>query len=145
MDNKDKALSLIAAASFIGSRPEGEYYSVSMFSSNVVIESYIGEESDYDSDHGEYVTTKSAVEVMADLRKAIGGTWDKQTNDYYFTLTREIAPKVTVKLLVARSEACTPKVVGSETVEVKDYDSCPTKTVTKDIVEWDCNPILDHA
>lgn len=48
-----------------------------------------------------------------------------------------------VQLMADRKTVCTRKVVGTETVEEKDYSKAPTITVTREIVEWECDPILD--
>lgn len=48
-------------------------------------------------------------------------------------------------ITVSRKAVCTPRVVGKETVKVKDYDVCPTKEVERDIVEWDCGSIISVA
>jgi hypothetical protein len=48
-----------------------------------------------------------------------------------------------VKLIYAadRDEVCTRRVTGTETVEIPD-PAAPTVTVEREIVEWDCRPIL---
>jgi hypothetical protein len=48
-----------------------------------------------------------------------------------------------VSLFTNRQSVCTARVVGQETVEVTDYESAPVKQVTRDVVEWDCHPLLE--
>ena len=83
-------------------------------------------------------------DLMVKLRRAIGGKWDKYVSDYNLTLiNRHSAPHcTTIELTIPRNEACTPRVIGTEKVEVRDYDNVPYKTVEREIVEWDCDPIL---
>jgi hypothetical protein len=53
--------------------------------------------------------------------------------------------RVSIELCVMRETVCVQKVVGQETVEEKDYSQIPTRTVTRDIVEWECIPLLAQA
>lgn len=126
MDNAQTAIALLDAARWIWRHEDDDTsYSVNVSYSGLEITSYL-----------------SNVEEMASTRKAIGGKWNKDTTEYYFKLKQIISDNLTVVLAVPREAACEPKVVGQETIEVKDYDNCPTKTITRDIVEYDCKPIL---
>lgn len=52
-----------------------------------------------------------------------------------------------VRFYGSREAVCTPKVVGQKTVTKKvmpDRDTWDEETVTEDIVEWDCSPILGN-
>lgn len=142
--NEQTALSMVSAAAWlIAHSGDGEStwsVDVKSYDGTVVISQWLYDSGDYDYESESY--SISAVDNMVALRKSLGGVWDKVTNDYEFALTQEVAPNVTVKLSVSRKAACELKVVGTETVEVKDYDACPTKTITRDIIEYDCKPIL---
>lgn len=48
-------------------------------------------------------------------------------------------------ITVNRKAVCTPRIVGKETVTVKDFNACPTKEIERDIVEWDCGSIISAA
>jgi hypothetical protein len=121
---------MIEAAAWVSARPDSEYWSIS-------VNTYKEKNDTIVIDYWCY-----SVEALNETRKSLGGKWDKEANDYSFDTTKRIGEYVTVKLSVPREEACKPKVIGQETVEVKDYANCPTKTITRDIVEYDCNPIL---
>lgn len=47
----------------------------------------------------------------------------------------------TLRVWITRRNVCERKVVGTESVQVPDPDA-PLVTVERDIVEWDCHPIL---
>jgi hypothetical protein len=125
MTNKETATALFTAARFIGRQEDNDWY-ISVNYNGVVISRYF-----YD------------IGGMTTARRNLGGKWDKVTSEAYFSLVQIIGENVKVELQTARNTACTPRVVGTETVEVKDYSSVPTKTIERDIVEWDCNPVLD--
>lgn len=125
MTNQETSLALIIAAAFIGQQETEDWY-ITVSYDNVVISRYFYDLGD-----------------MTAERRRQGGKWDKITTEAYFTLSQSIGDKVKVDLETARNTACTPRVVGTETVEVKDYSAVPSKTVERDIVEWDCNPVLE--
>jgi hypothetical protein len=68
------------------------------------------------------------------------GTVTKRNDDDFARVTRRFGA-VTVEAHCARDKACTARVVGTETVEIPD-PAAPKITVERDIVEWDCKPIL---
>lgn len=131
MNNQQIAQSLITAAGIIGVL-ESEEWVVSIDYNGVTITRYFYDYND-----------NNPVEEMNTVRRTLGGKWDKVTTEYDFTLRKQMGDDVTLQLQTSRKAACTPRVVGTETVEVKDYSNVPTKTVERDVVEWDCNPILD--
>jgi len=136
LTNTEVAIALCRAAAFIGTH-EGDW-SVSIGYDTVELSTWV-----YETYEGG--ETVSSVDRMAQIRKSIGGKWDKHTTSYDFSLTHSLGDNVSIKLSVSRSAACTPRVVGTETVEIPDYSDVPTKTVTRDVIEYDCNPILDNA
>jgi hypothetical protein len=68
------------------------------------------------------------------------GTVRKIVTGDYAEVHRQFGT-VDVQAYCARDEACTKRVVGTETVEVPDPDA-PTITIEREVVEWDCKPIL---
>lgn len=71
------------------------------------------------------------------------GNCDKSTSDYYFTAERFFGPYVKVNLQASRSNVCTRKQIGTETVTRKVPDpDVPMVEVTdeKPIYEYDCPP-----
>lgn len=81
---------------------------------------------------------------VADLVRMMkdGGTVDKTSTEQYMTYTRTLGKKAKVRLVVERSAVCTAKVVGTVTVE---HAAVPAYTETKDVIEWECAPILAEA
>lgn len=57
---------------------------------------------------------------------------------------RSFGGGVRVTYVAKREEVCTRRVVGTETVQVPDPDA-PLVTVERELVEWDCEPILAEA
>lgn len=82
-----------------------------------------------------------SAETLAAAARAIGGRWEKKAGEYLFTLEQEVIPGFVFKLGGNRDRVCTKVVTGQRTVEVPDPDA-PLVTVTEDIVEWRCLPLL---
>ena len=87
-------------------------------------------------------------QVLTDLRRALGGKFDKEYDDGYFRLKARHGD-TRVEFIAQRDAICERKVVGTETVEVEEYDKellaeVPKVTVTKEreIVEWICPETL---
>ena len=57
---------------------------------------------------------------------------------------RKFSGGVRIQYQAPRDEVCTRRVVGVETVEVPD-PAAPLVTIEREIVEWDCQPILGGA
>lgn len=82
----------------------------------------------------------STVKVMLDL-----GTVAKRADDSYFTYEAKAKNgKARVLLIVGRNTVCEAKVVGQREVERPD-PAAPKITVTEDIIEWECSPVLAHT
>ncbi|MHB1778110.1 MAG: hypothetical protein ACYCU7_19325 [Acidimicrobiales bacterium] len=82
-------------------------------------------------------------EDLAAATKALGNVQKSTMGGAYLKVSRKFAG-VDVWAAVVRAEVCTARVVGSETVTVPD-PTAPMVTVTRDVVEWDCHPILGGA
>jgi hypothetical protein len=87
-------------------------------------------------------------QVLTDLRRALGGTFDKTYDDGYFRLKAKRGD-TRVEFIAQRDAICERRVVGTEMVEVEEYDAkllaeVPKVTVTKEqeIVEWICPEAL---
>lgn len=77
-------------------------------------------------------------------RLAIGaplGAVTKQHDDYGYVRVNRAFGTVAIEAWAGREQVCTRKVVGTETVEVPDPDA-PRVKVERDVVEWECEPIL---
>lgn len=72
------------------------------------------------------------------------GFCEKQEDDQFYRLVRNFGP-VSLKIFDYRKNVCTRKIVGQRTVEqpIYDYKQTGIKTVTEDIVEWDCPVLLE--
>jgi len=80
--------------------------------------------------------------MVAAIRRAVGGKWDKRetatmSGDDEMVFERE-GYMVTVK----RESVCVRRVVGTETVTLPAVDAQPERTVEREVIEWDCEPVL---
>lgn len=80
-------------------------------------------------------------EVAADIRRTIGGTWAKSSSDHSFNLTTKV-DDVDYVIFVEREQVCTRRVVGTETVTIPAVEAQPERTEEREVVEWDCAPVL---
>lgn len=79
---------------------------------------------------------------VAAIRRAVGGKWDKResaTGDQMSFVCEGY------QIQVDRETVCERRVVGTETVVVPAVEAQPARTETRDLVEWDCVPILSEA
>lgn len=73
------------------------------------------------------------------------GAVTKTTGDEYIRVTRTFGA-ANLEAWTARATTCERKVVGVETVMVPDPEHVvPLVAVEREIVEWDCTPILTAA
>jgi hypothetical protein len=80
------------------------------------------------------------------IRRAIGGTWRKGGIVDLFELARvEPDSGVYCRITVSRTAACVRKVVGHEDVTIPAVQAQPERIEHREVVEWDCQPILDAA
>lgn len=77
----------------------------------------------------------------------LGGTRSKDANDNWIEVRRPFGP-LTLVVFSSRDAVCEKRIVGVETVEV-DEEVTPAVTrkvtVEREIVEWDCKPVLSGA
>lgn len=89
-----------------------------------------------------YGAAEREKEVLRTLRRGIGGRFDKDDSlTDHLMLVADIGEDCKVRLIASREKVCRAVVVGQETVETIDYASAPKVTVTRDKIEWVCEPI----
>lgn len=76
-----------------------------------------------------------------DLVHQLGGDRSKTFSDRYADVSRSFG-SITLNLFTDRENVCVARIVGTEEIEVPDPDA-PKITITRDVIEWDCNPVLD--
>lgn len=77
--------------------------------------------------------------TVARIRRAIGGTWTKHEADDGKRLSFN---RDGYEISVERESVCTRRVVGTETVTLPAVEAQPERTEEREVVEWDCQPIL---
>lgn len=83
-------------------------------------------------------------DAMSAIRKAIGGKWEKKVVGDHFALTHE-AEALSFWVQSKRKTVCTLRVIGTETVTVPAVEAQPERIEERDIVQWDCAPVLAEA
>ncbi len=76
--------------------------------------------------------------------RALGGKWDKAFNDRDADFTQK-RDGLSLTVTVVREAVCVRRVIGTETVTVPASpatEAQPEQTIEREIVEWDCAPIL---
>jgi hypothetical protein len=76
--------------------------------------------------------------------RAVGGEWRKKPWDDRFDFEREFCG-IKVEIYASREQVCTRRVVGTETVTVPAVEAQPERTEVRELVEWDCTPVLAEA
>lgn len=84
-----------------------------------------------------------AASLMATLRRYLGGKWEKRVSDYYFMLRQEQPSGLRVDIESNRDSVCTAKVVGKEAVTIPAVEASPARIEVKDVIEWECSPLLE--
>jgi len=96
--------------------------------------------------YGENTKRDMAIAIRA-LRVVTGLSVTKEYTDHYFkAIVRLPDNGGEIQLVTARNAVCRMVETGEEITEtVPDYSNVPTKTVTKKVTEWQCDPILTDA
>lgn len=128
-DTITTAARLRAAAALIEQHPDIPAPMVTAYTSGAV-------ELDWFVNHGDDQRV-----TMQAIRRALGGAWDKTTSAAYFNLTTE-RDGLQLSILADREEVCTRRVVGTEVVTVPAVEAQPERTEVREVVEWDCEPVL---
>lgn len=79
-------------------------------------------------------------QMVAAIRRAVGGKWDRREAGSYDA--EMVFEREGYSITVKREAVCTRRVVGTETIT---EPALPERTETVEIVEWDCDPILERA
>lgn len=82
--------------------------------------------------------------TIAEIRRVVGGTWTKREQESYGGQPELVLERGGYQITTKRDNVCVRRVVGTETVEhpaiAKD-----AWTEEREIIEWDCRPILGEA
>jgi hypothetical protein len=81
--------------------------------------------------------------MVAAIRRAVGGKWTKHERAGLSEPEMEFK-RDGYSIIVKREAVCVRRVVGTETI-TKPAVSLPERTETREIVEWDCEPVLAES
>lgn len=76
--------------------------------------------------------------------RAIGGHWSKNPWGDRFDFERQY-DGVKLEIYAHRDQVCERRVVGTETVTIPAVEAQAERTETREVIEWDCNPVLTEA
>jgi hypothetical protein len=79
---------------------------------------------------------------MRAAAKHLPGRREKRQTSSSFEVSCRFGDLIYLEYNAPRAAVCERVVVGTETVEVTDYENAPTKTEEREIVEWRCEPSL---
>ncbi len=88
--------------------------------------------------HGDVVRAIADGARIGEVKK------DESVGGEQLFVIRSFGGGVELRFHAARDEVCVRRVVGTETVQVPD-PAAPLVEVEREIVEWDCQPILAAA
>lgn len=77
--------------------------------------------------------------VAATIRRLLGGKWDKKADE---GRGRMEFTHDDYKITVDREAVCTRRIVATEKVTLPAVKAQPARTVEREVVEWDCEPLL---
>ena len=80
-------------------------------------------------------------EEAAALVRALGSC-QKEYSDWSLTIKKDFGP-ITLRAVFRRNNVCRRVVVGSETIPAKFIEAYVEPARTKEIVKWECDPILE--
>lgn len=78
------------------------------------------------------------------ILREIGGKWRKHPWGDRFDFEREYQG-LNLQICTQREQVCERRVVGVETVTVPAVEAQPERTEERELVEWDCLPVLTEA
>lgn len=73
--------------------------------------------------------------------RSSSGPWEKRYIGSSFELIRKFSGGCKYSFNISRAAVCDRRVVGTELVEVPDPNA-PKITEEREVVEWDCHPLL---
>lgn len=92
-----------------------------------------------------HINGKGDAETQKTLARSIirglGGKWSKTVGDNDVSFEQE-RDGLSLQVMVIREAVCTRRVVGVETVTIAAVEAQPERTVEREVVEWDCAPLL---
>lgn len=80
---------------------------------------------------------------LAKLARKYGAVTEKRYVDNDFHIDVLLEGMEAFSIFTPRKAVCEARVVGTEEVEVPDFTAVPTKKVQRDVIEWDCHPLLE--
>lgn len=80
--------------------------------------------------------------AAAEIVRTLGGTWDKRDNGSSSMSYRQQHDPLTLSITVTREAVCERVVVGTETVTVPAVEAQPERTEEREVVRWECRPLL---
>jgi len=83
--------------------------------------------------------------MVAKIRRAVRGKWTKRETNPYYGEPEMIFERKGYSITVKREAVCTRRVVGTETVTLPAVKALPERTEVREVVEWDCEPVLARA
>lgn len=83
-------------------------------------------------------------ETAQAILRAIGGKWSKDFDERDATFEQE-RDGLSLQVIVKREAVCERRVVGTERVTLPAVEAQPERTEVREIVEWDCSPVLAEA
>lgn len=78
------------------------------------------------------------------IMRAIGGKWTKNPWGDRFDF-EQVVDGIKVEICASREQVCGRRVVGTEEVTHPAVEAQPERTETREVVEWDCSPVLAEA
>lgn len=87
-------------------------------------------------------------DVAQQIIRALGGKWRKKPWGDRFDFEQERDDGLRVEIYAHREQVCERRVVGTEKVTVPAspaVEAQPERTEVREIVEWDCSPVLAEA
>lgn len=80
--------------------------------------------------------------MVAAIRRVVGGKWDKRENTCLSGDPEMVFETDGHMVTVKREAVCIRRVLGTETVTVPAVKAAPERTEEREVVAWDCEPIL---
>lgn len=72
----------------------------------------------------------------------IDGAWSRTSLGDELVQWKQHRDGVSLIVTISRELVCERRVVGTETVTIPAVEAQPERTETRDVVEWDCKPLL---
>lgn len=73
----------------------------------------------------------------------VGNVTKKISNGFFRLYHKPPGANFTVEAVFSRDAVCTSKVVGTKEVTKEVPTKFETQTVTEDIIEWECGPLME--